>query len=76
MDRWPRAPRRWCTSPAWAAPATSRTLFRINVRGLFDAFEAARLAGIRRIVFASSNHAFGCYPIDVPVSPDMPPRPD
>ncbi len=51
-------------------------LFRANVRGLFDALEAARLGGIKRIVFASSNHAFGCYPIEVPVSPDMAPRPD
>jgi uronate dehydrogenase len=52
------------------------TLFHANVRGLFDVFETARLAGVRRIVFASSNHAFGCYPIDVPVSPALPPRPD
>ncbi len=52
------------------------TLFETNVRGLFDVFEAARLAGVKRIVFASSNHAFGCYPIEVPVSPDLPARPD
>jgi uronate dehydrogenase len=52
------------------------TLFRVNVRGVFDVFESARLAGVKRIVFASSNHAFGCYPIDVPVSPAYPPRPD
>jgi uronate dehydrogenase len=57
-------------------PGSLEDLFRINVRGLFDAFEAARLGGVRRIVFASSNHAFGCYPIDVSVSPDLPPRPD
>lgn len=57
-------------------PGDLEALFRVNVRGLFDAFEAARLAGIKRIVFASSNHAFGCYPIDVLVSPDMPARPD
>jgi uronate dehydrogenase len=31
---------------------------------------------VERIVFASSNHAFGCYPITVPVSPELPPRPD
>jgi uronate dehydrogenase len=43
---------------------------------LFDVFEAARLAGVQRIVFASSNHAFGCYPITEPVSPALPPRPD
>lgn len=52
------------------------TLFRVNARGLFDVFEAARLAGVERIVFASSNHAFGCYPITESVSPAMPPRPD
>ncbi|HEY4174132.1 MAG TPA: NAD(P)-dependent oxidoreductase, partial [Rhodopila sp.] len=38
-------------------------LFRVNARGLFDVFESARLAGVERIIFASSNHAFGCYPI-------------
>ena len=51
-------------------------LFRVNARGLFDVFESARLAGVERIIFASSNHAFGCYPITEPVSPAMPPRPD
>lgn len=52
------------------------TLFQVNARGLFDVFEAARLAGVKRIVFASSNHAFGCYPITERVSPALPPRPD
>lgn len=51
-------------------------LFRVNARGLFDVFESARLAGVERIVFASSNHAFGCYPITESVSPALPPRPD
>ena len=55
---------------------TLEDLFRVNVRGVFDAFEAARLAGVRRIVYASSNHAFGCYPITEQVTPAMPPRPD
>lgn len=55
---------------------TLEDLFRVNVRGLFDVFEAARLAGVERIVYASSNHAFGCYPITDPVSPALPPRPD
>ena len=31
---------------------------------------------MERIVFASSNHAFGRYPITERVSPDLPPRPD
>lgn len=51
-------------------------LFRINVRGLFDVFEAARLSEVGRIVYASSNHAFGSYPITESVSPALPPRPD
>ncbi len=55
---------------------TLEQLFRVNARGLFDVFEAARLAGVQRIVFASSNHAFGCYPITEKVSPALPPRPD
>lgn len=51
-------------------------LFRVNVRGVFDVFECSRLAGVQRIVYASSNHAFGCYPITERVTPEMPPRPD
>jgi uronate dehydrogenase len=55
---------------------TLEDLWRVNARGLFDVFEAARLAGVQRIVFASSNHAFGCYPIEERVSPALLPRPD
>jgi uronate dehydrogenase len=55
---------------------TLEDLFRVNVRGVFDVFEAARLGGVERIVYASSNHAFGRYPITERVSPDLPPRPD
>jgi uronate dehydrogenase len=55
---------------------TLEDLFRVNMRGVFDVFEGARLAGVQRIVYASSNHAFGCYPITERVSPEMPPRPD
>src|SRR5271170_5175690 len=55
---------------------TLEDLFRVNARGVFDVFEAARLGGVRRIVYASSNHAFGCYPITERVTPALPPRPD
>ena len=55
---------------------TLEDLFRVNARGLFECSEAARLAGVQRIVFASSNHAFGFYPISEKVSPALPPRPD
>jgi uronate dehydrogenase len=57
-------------------PYTLEDLFAVNARGMFDAFESARLAGVRRIVFASSNHAHGCYPIGHLVTPADPPRPD
>jgi dTDP-4-dehydrorhamnose reductase len=38
--------------------------------------EAARRAGVPRVVFASSNRLTGMYPAGERVSPDMPPRPD
>jgi uronate dehydrogenase len=49
-----------------------------NVEGTFRVFEAARRHGIRRVVFASSNHAAGFTPLpDGGTLPaDTPPRPD
>ncbi|MEP6599752.1 MAG: NAD(P)-dependent oxidoreductase [Actinomycetota bacterium] len=48
-----------------------------NVDGLFQLFEAARRHGVRRIVFASSNHAVGFAPrADTELSGDLSPRPD
>ena len=47
-----------------------------NIIGCHNLFEAARLEGVRRIVFASTNHVVGYYPrsrtigIDVQVRPD------
>jgi uronate dehydrogenase len=61
---------------AGAASSDLETLWRTNALGLFEVFEAARHAGVKRIVYASSNHAHGMYPIDIPVAPSMPARPD
>ncbi|MGW5685064.1 NAD-dependent epimerase/dehydratase family protein [Nonomuraea sp. NPDC003754] len=47
-----------------------------NVLGTHHVLEAARRAGVPRVVLASSNRLTGCYPSAVTVSPDMPPRPD
>lgn len=47
-----------------------------NIIGLFNLYEAARLAGTKRIVFASSNHVTGCYEVTDRNSPTDPPRPD
>ncbi|MBI1774503.1 MAG: NAD(P)-dependent oxidoreductase [Proteobacteria bacterium] len=57
-------------------PENLDSLVHVNLIGLVRIFDAARAAGVRRIVFASSNHAFGMYPITERVTPAHPPRPD
>jgi uronate dehydrogenase len=47
-----------------------------NIVGCYNLFEAARLEGVRRIVFASSNHAVGFYRRDELISADVTVRPD
>jgi len=51
-------------------------ILQANIRGLFNLYEAARLAGTKRIVFASSNHVTGCYAQGARIGPQDPPRPD
>jgi uronate dehydrogenase len=49
----------------------------VNVNGTYVAFEAARRAGVPRVVFASSNHAVGFAPReDFPVPDYTFPAPD
>ena len=38
---------------------------RENLDGTYNAFEAARRAKCRRVIFASSNHAVGMYEVDL-----------
>jgi uronate dehydrogenase len=47
-----------------------------NVVGTYNLFEAARRARVRRVVFASSNHATGFYPVEQRLRGDEPVRPD
>ena len=47
-----------------------------NIEGAHNVWEAARQAGVKRIVFASSNHAIGMYPRTRRLDTDAPPRPD
>ena len=47
-----------------------------NLVGTFNVFEAARLGRVPRVVFASSNHAVGFYPVDEVLSGREAPRPD
>ncbi|MEM8548038.1 MAG: NAD(P)-dependent oxidoreductase [Pseudomonadota bacterium] len=52
------------------------TILLLTIDGCFRVFEAARRAGVRRIVYASSNHAIGFYPREQTVGTDVPLRPD
>jgi uronate dehydrogenase len=52
------------------------TILRANVIGLNVLYEAARVAGVRRIVFASSNHAVGFHRRDRTIDHRAQPRPD
>jgi NAD+ dependent glucose-6-phosphate dehydrogenase len=49
-----------------------------NVDGVVSLFEAARTAGVSRVIFASSNHATGMYDQEQawPLFPGQPVRPD
>src|SRR4051812_9152317 len=47
-----------------------------NIDGMVQVFEAARRAGVRRVVYASSNHAVGFTPVAEELRPDLAPRPD
>jgi uronate dehydrogenase len=58
------------TEQAWAPILAS------NIVGMVNLYEAARLQGTKRIVFASSNHVTGFYRQDEVVNTKMPPKPD
>lgn len=47
-----------------------------NLTGTWAVFEAARRAGVRRVVYASSHHIIGCYPAGQPIGTEEPVRPD
>jgi uronate dehydrogenase len=47
-----------------------------NIVGLYNVFEAARRAGVQRIVMATSNHAVGFYPRSQTIDHRVVPRPD
>ena len=47
-----------------------------NIVGTYNLYEALRKHGVKRVVFASSNHVTGFYRQDEVVSPSEPMRPD
>ena len=58
------------------AEAPFEDILRVNLRGTWAVFEAARLEGCPRIVFASSNHVTGFHPAGERIGPEAPLRPD
>ncbi len=52
------------------------TIHAANIVGAYNLFEAARLEGVKRIVFASSGHAVGFYPRTQTIAADVTVRPD
>ena len=52
------------------------TILNANIVGCYNLFDAAHRAGVKRVVFASSNHAVGFYPRQRRIGVDEPVRPD
>jgi uronate dehydrogenase len=55
---------------AWEA------ILETNIIGTYNIFEAARINGVKRVVFATSNHAVGFYRRDETIDHRVYPRPD
>ncbi|MGF6601607.1 uronate dehydrogenase [Paraburkholderia sp. GAS448] len=51
-------------------------LLEANIRGLYNLYSAAHKHGVKRIVFASSNHTIGFHPTTSVLDADSPQRPD
>ena len=52
------------------------TILNANIIGTYNLFEAARLEGVKRIVFASSNHVVGFFPRKEKIPTKVNLRPD
>ena len=51
-------------------------ILRANIVGCYNLFEAARRNGVKRVLFASSNHATGFYTRDEKIDHRVYPKPD
>jgi uronate dehydrogenase len=52
--------------------STFDKILRANIEGTYNLYEAAREEGVRRVVFASSNHAVGYTPVPQEGDPLLP----
>jgi uronate dehydrogenase len=51
-------------------------ILQANILGVYHLYEAARKHGVKRVLFASSNHVTGFYRQSETITADMPARPD
>ena len=56
--------------------APFEAIMQANILGVANLYEAVHKAGVKRVVFASSNHAIGFYRTTDMVDASMPTRPD
>lgn len=59
-----------------SSEAPFETILQANLIGTYNLYEAARLEGVRRVLFASSNHTIGFHPRERRLRADAPVRPD
>ena len=59
-----------------SAEGTWDQILNANIIGCYNLFEEARKAGVKRVIFASSNHAVGFYPRKRKIGTDVTVRPD
>jgi uronate dehydrogenase len=55
---------------------TFANILPANIVGVYNLFEAARQAGVKRVIYASTHHVVGFYGRDQHLTPTTLPRPD
>lgn len=61
---------------AYSVEGPWETILQSNIAGTYNLFEAARRKGVKRVVFASSNHVVGFYPRSQRLTADVTALPD
>ncbi|MGS0744047.1 NAD-dependent epimerase/dehydratase family protein [Glaciimonas sp. GG7] len=56
--------------------APFEAIMQANILGVANLYEAVHTCGVKRVIFASSNHAVGFYRTTDMIDADMPTRPD
>lgn len=56
--------------------STWESILPANIEGTYNIYEAARIYGVKRVFFASSNHAIGFYKRETRIDATDPVRPD